>query len=99
MNHLNLLSKIISVIGIITILIVNYQLGNQYHLSDGKTQAFYDFIVLGRQTELLWFGGLAFFISIAAFINKEPRKKAAISLILSLVTTCFSFIDFWKLWN
>jgi len=91
------ISLLCSVVGIILIIKGQYELGIQFALADGKTQALYGLRTL-KELNLIAFGLVALILSIASFLRKENKTASLISLFISIVAIVLPLTELWKLW-
>ena len=92
------ISILVSFVGLVLIINQNYQLGIQYVLTDGKTQAFYSLKSTLLNSKFVGFGIVATLLTFVSLFKKEPKKIVLISFVLSVVTTIIPFTNLWKFW-
>lgn len=94
----SLISILVSLVGLVLILDQQYQLGIQYELNDGKTQAFYSVKSTLLSYKFACFGLFSILLSLFSWYKKEPKKLLILSFVLALIITIIPFTDLWKLW-
>ena len=99
-NKFSELSIILSIICIISVIIVNFKIANQYFLSDGKTKALFGLIELTTFYYKYYFvilGILSLILGLLGIKKKELKLTYLIALSLSTLSIILVFIRLWKL--
>lgn len=99
-NKLSISSLFLSVIVIICVIIINYNILDNYNNSDGKTKAFHDAVVFSKfsfKYYLLIFSIVSLILIRVGFSNNEKILSLRLSIILVIISTVSIFFSFWKL--
>jgi hypothetical protein len=91
-----MLISVISIIGIITL---NYNLAKLYIAASPKSKALFGIQELSRlsyKIELFIAGLVAFILSVIAFRKNENKTICRFSLFVSLIAMILVFIRFWR---
>lgn len=93
-------SSLLSLIVLICLVIINYNILDSYNNSDGKTKAFYDAVAFSRfsfKYYLLIFSIVSLILIRVGFRNNEKILSLRLSIILVIISTVSIFFSFWKL--
>ncbi|KFC20780.1 hypothetical protein IO89_11065 [Epilithonimonas lactis] len=93
-------SASLSLIVLICVIIINYNILDNYNNSDGKTKAFYDAVVFSKfsfKYYLLIFSIVSLILIRVGFRNNEKILSLRLSIILVIISTVSIFFSFWKL--
>ena len=94
---LSLISLVCSIVGIVLIIKGQYELGIQFKIANGKTQALYGLRTLS-ELKLIAFGAFASILSLISYARKENRKVFALSMLVALIAIVLPLTSLWKLW-
>ncbi|WP_196887396.1 hypothetical protein [Aureivirga sp. CE67] len=89
------LSILMSSIGIITAIIIQYSLFKDYQLVSGKTRAFFWLKQLPYYNYIV-FGALAFLLSIYILFKKEKLRLKLLSVGMSITAILILISNSWK---
>jgi uncharacterized membrane protein YqjE len=94
--RISILSIIISLIGLLLIIKVNYKISMDFNSIDGKTQAYVGLKYLYK-IYYIFFGIIGLILSLISILKREQKKTTVIAIIISIITIILSYIDLWKL--
>lgn len=101
-NKFSIASGLFSLIVLICVLIINYNILDNYNNSDGKTKAFYDAIVFSKLSfkyYLLIPSIVSLILIRVGFRNNEKILSLRLSIILLIISIVSIFFSFWKLFT
>ena len=98
-NKFSVASSLLSLIVLICVVIINFNILDNYNNSDGKTKAFFDAVVFSKFSFKYYFLILSIVSLIlirVGFKNNETILNLRLSIILLIISILSIFFSFWK---